>query len=174
MAPEFIPFIVCGLLIIASAATCGTIAVAFLARGVLRRSIERRFPRVARLSRPLLLLAVVPTVGLLLLTGACAYMVRQQFFLNEPMAIAAAEGKLEEVRSLLDRGASPDSWGVDYIEPAIVGAARGGHAPVVRLLLARGANPNARNSNGTSALAGARDSGNSEVVQLLTKAGARD
>ena len=174
MAPEFMPFIACGVLIIASVGACAALALAVLFRGALRRALAREVPSPVRFLRLLFLAALVMVGGLLLATGACAYMIRQQFFLNEPMAAAADQGNLAEVRGLLDRGASPDSWGVDYIQPAIVGAAIGGHAPVVRLLLERGANPNAQDSHGRSALQWARASKSEEVLQLLIKAGAKD
>jgi hypothetical protein len=97
----------------------------------------------------------------------------KQFLLNEPMAIAACQGNLEDVRRLLDRGASPDSWGVDCSETALTGAAGAGHADIVQLLIDRGANPNLPDSYGKSALSRARALGHKEIEEALLKAGAK-
>jgi ankyrin repeat protein len=174
MAPEFIPFIVCGLLALASVGSIGMLAVTAIAHGPLRRVLESRLPRIAPLIRPALILALVTTTWLLLMTGACAYQVRQQFFLNEPMASAASEGNIVEVRALLDRGASPDLLGIDFVETALGGAAERGHTDIVKLLLDRGADPNLKDSHERSALQCARDGPHPEVVALLLKAGARE
>ena len=128
MAPEFFPFLLCAFLV-------GAILAVLLAAVFMqwpRSILQFVFPLVLRYLRPLLFLALVPLVCLLLLVG---FSVRQQYFLNEPMASAAAEGNITQVRALLDRGASPNSWGVDFAYPALVGAAEGGHADVVELLL---------------------------------------
>ena len=167
MAPEFFPFVLCALLV-------GAIAVVFLAAVFVRwprRILELVFPLVLKYLRLLLLLALLPLIALLFVTG---YSVRQQYFLNEPMASAAAEGNIKEVRVLLDRGASPDSWGIDFAYPAIVAAAEGGHADIVELLLSKGADPSLRDSEGKSALERARHGGHDDVVALLLKAGARE
>src|SRR5262245_23116036 len=174
MAPEFIPFIVCGLLIVASVVACGLLALAAIGAGPLHRGLEPWFPGVARLARPVLVVALVPTLALVAVTAFCAHQVHQQFFLNEPMASAASRGDLDGVRALLDRGASADSWGIDFIQPAIVGAADAGHADVVQLLLERGANPNLKDRRGRSALQLARSGAHGQVVNLLVKAGARE
>src|SRR5262249_47281108 len=52
-----------------------------------------------------------------------------------PIAAAAAAGRLDDLRSLLD-GEKPAPAA---LANAVVGAARSGHADVVKLLLARGA-----------------------------------
>jgi hypothetical protein len=167
MAPEFFPFVLCGLLAIAIVVVAS--AAVFVQWP--RRILERVFPLVLKFLRPLLLLALVPLIALLLVTGLS---VRQQFFLNEPMASAAAEGNFARVRLLLDRGASPDSWGVDFVEPALVSAADGGHSDIAQLLLEKGADPSIRDSKGMSALQHARQGGHADVVVLLLKAGARE
>jgi len=159
MAPEFLPFIVCGFLIMLSVVVCAALAIVWFAAPKWRRGT---------------LLAFAPTMGLVVITGVCARSVHQAFFLNEPMAIAAARGEIAEVRALLDRGASPNSWGVDYISPAVVDAAAGGHADVVALLLARGADPNLRDSEQRSALQRARAAGHNDVATLLVRGGARE
>ena len=174
MAPEFLEFIACGLLIVASVVACGLLALAAISQRVFRRVLQRKFPRVARLIRPALMLALLPTFLLLGVTAFYARAVHQQFFLNEPMATAASQGNLDDVRNLLDRGASPDAWGIDYRETALLGAAEGGHAEIVQLLLERGADPNLRDGDQRSPLRCARDGAHARVVQLLVLAGARE
>ena len=153
MAPEFLPFIAAGVLILASLVAMAVLAIVFVVR--------------KRLPRPLPLLALLSTSGLLLVTGFGVSSVRQHYFLDEPMAIAAASGRLAEVQQLLDKGASPDAWGVDYVSPALVGAAEEGHVAVVKLLLERGADPDLRDSGGKTAAERARERGHVEVVQLI-------
>ena len=153
MAPEFLPFIAAGFLLLASLVAMAVLAIVFVVR--------------KRLPRPLTLLAFLSTCGLLLVTGFCVSGVRQQYFLDEPMASAAASGRLAEVRQLLDKGASPDAWGVDYVSPALVGAAEGGHVVVVKLLLERGADPDRRDSGGKTAAERAREGGHIGVVDLI-------
>ena len=167
MAPEFFPFLLCALLVGAILLVLG--AAVFVQWP--RRILQLVFPLVLKYLRPLLLLALVPLFALLLLTG---WSLRQQYFLNEPMASAAAEGHIDRVRALLDRGASPNAWGVDLVYPALVAAAEGGHADIVELLLSRGADPSLRDGEGQSALQRARQGGHDDVVALLLKAGARE
>jgi ankyrin repeat protein len=152
MAPEFFGcFLAFGLL-----AVCVVLGVLAL--------LPRRFG-----TRKLGLLGLAPAAVLLIFF---LLHLRQQFFLNEPMAIAAHQGKIDEVRRLLDRGASPDSWGVDCVDTALTGAANGGHADIVRLLLDRGANPNLANAQGRTALFYATVHRNTQIEQTLLKAGA--
>ena len=167
MAPEFFPFLLCAFLVGAILVMLG--AAMFVQWP--RRILQLLFPLVLKYLRPLLLLALVPLLTLLLLTG---WWVRQQYFLNEPMASAAAEGNIDRVRALLDRGASPNSWGIDFVYPALVAAAEGGHADIVELLLSRGADPSLRDGEGQSALQRARHGAHDDVVAILLKAGARD
>jgi ankyrin repeat protein len=155
VAPEFFPFIAAAVLLLASAVASVLLIAVLLLR--------RRLPRFVTY------LTLAPTVGLLLITGFCVKHVHTQFFLNEPMASAAGSGNLEEVRTLLDRGASPDSWGIDYVSPALVEAAAGGHTSVVQLLLDRGADPGLLDADGKSALQRAREGGHDDVVKLLEK-----
>ena len=170
MAPEFVPLFACGILILATLLAWVACAVGFLER----RGMRQRLESVSSLRNWVLRGMVLVATVLLFLTGLCANFIRQQFFLNEPMAVAAAQGDLEKVRTLLDRGASPDSWGVDFVRTAIVGAAANGHVDVVQLLLDRGANPDLRDSYNRSAPQRARDARHQEVVDLLVEAGAQE
>jgi hypothetical protein len=135
-----------------------------------RRLLQFFFPLVLRYLRPLLIALLLPAVGLLLLV---AHEVRQQFFLNEPMATACGEGDAERVRALLGSGASPDSWGIDFTSPAIVYAAEKGNLEIVKLLISKGADVNVRDSNGNSALEIAQRNRHAEIATLLIQAGAQ-
>jgi Ankyrin repeats (3 copies) len=167
VAPEFFPFIACGVL----AFVCIGLLAAALFIGVPRRLLQYCFPLVLRFLRPLLLALLLPAVGLL---AVLMYEVRQQYFLNEPMAMACGDGDVDRVRDLLDRGASPDSWGIDFERPAIVYAAERGRIDTVKLLIDRGADPNARDMSGESALEVAQRNGHAEIGKLLRQAGARE
>lgn len=63
--------------------------------------------------------------------------------------------------------------GPDEINEALVAAAASGHASIVRDMLFKSADPNARLMNGPTALMEAVWSGSAETVQLLLNSGAR-
>ena len=149
------------------AGTIGLLLIALLPR----RIRERLYPSNPDLIRKAALFGVIPVIGAALLMG---WHLRQQFILNEPMANAASQGEIEEVRALLDKGAWADSWGVDGMFTALTGASEGGHTDVVKLLLAHGANPNMPDHDGKTALKAARMNGNKEIEQALLKAGAKE
>ena len=65
MAPEFFPFIACAVL----AATCVILIVAAVFVETPRRLIQLVLPALLRFLRPLLLLAVIPALGMLVLLG---------------------------------------------------------------------------------------------------------
>jgi Ankyrin repeats (3 copies) len=161
MAPEFVPFVVLGALILAS-------LVALAVTGVM--TVPRKLRRKLW---PLPVIAQLATIGLLLATGFCGRSVYQAFVLNEPMAAASCEGRSDEVQSLLDRGASPDSCGIDCTESALQCAVRSGDARMVRLLLERGATPT-RRYTGESPLRMARRAGREDIAILLEDAGAKE
>ncbi|PKL76764.1 MAG: hypothetical protein CVV27_08635 [Candidatus Melainabacteria bacterium HGW-Melainabacteria-1] len=85
---------------------------------------------------------------------------------------AAEAGDLAKVQAALDASADINAYvynleqGYDFIPPAIVQAARSDHPEVVRLLLQRGADPNA-NIFGWTALHAAVNLGSLELVKLL-------
>jgi hypothetical protein len=87
---------------------------------------------------------------------------------------SAGEGDSSEVERLLERGASPDAEGIDFIDRAIVVASSEGHRDIVALLIEHGADVNLRDSSGHTALYWARAKGNEDISQLLVQAGARD
>ena len=90
-----------------------------------------------------------------------------------PLWDAASEGDGARVAALLDAGAEIDQQnpGAGGIPTPLIAAAFCGHTEVVRLLLARGADVHAVNSQGRSALVQAADQGHAEVVLLLAHAG---
>jgi uncharacterized protein len=87
------------------------------------------------------------------------------------LEMAAAEGRVETTRWLLDHGADPNARSADGVT-ALWLAAADGRANTVRLLLDRGADPNLDASGFTILDAGQR-SGSAKVAALLRRAGAR-
>jgi len=82
-----------------------------------------------------------------------------------PLMEAAYRGSLRTARVLLAHGAmAPDR------NEALLLAAAEGHAPIVRLLLAEGADPGYRSPRGNTALGLARKKKNASVVALLAPA----
>ncbi len=90
-----------------------------------------------------------------------------------PLWVAVEAGNIHMVTFLLDRGAPVD--GSDKGEgmfTSLMCAAQGGHAEIARLLLQRGANINARDNRGLTALQIAKRWGNKETVAMLKEYGA--
>ncbi len=102
----------------------------------------------------------------------CAYSLGRWMLVDEPLAIAAMDGNVAEVRRLLRLGGDPN---VEFEgNPALEQAAGGGHTEVVRLLLARGARVDVRNGwDGNTPLRSARANNHRDIVELLRKAGAK-
>ena len=92
--------------------------------------------------------------------------------LNNGLLYASQEGNLEEVKSLLDRGANVNAEGV-YKWTPLHRAALNGHTEVARLLIDRGANVNAENGAKQPPLHKAALNGHREVAKLLIDRGAR-
>jgi ankyrin repeat protein len=165
MAPEFFPFLFAGF--------CAGLVIALVVAAIfvnpLRYVLQSVFSLLLKHLRPILLVATVPVLALLV----CDVVhIRQQLFLNEPMVSAVSDGDIVRVRELLDQGASPNGYGIDYVEPAIVAAAEGGFVEIVQLLLSRGADPQTRDHKGRTALACARERGYKEIEIMLLEAGA--
>jgi hypothetical protein len=110
------------------------------------------------------ILLAINVVALLLL-GGWLYKV---YWLDEPLPGFAASGDLKRVQELLDRGADPNSNGIDGVERAIVAAAASGNAEIVALLIKKGANVNLTDGNGRTALDVATQKGFTNIVSLLT------
>lgn len=86
------------------------------------------------------------------------------------LTTAAGSGKTEYVKFLLDAGADieiKDPWDG---RTALMDAALYGHIDTLKLLLARGANPNATNCYNRTALIWAADKAYAPVVKLLIEA----
>lgn len=99
---------------------------------------------------------------------------RQDF---TPLHMAAQAGHLEVVEWLLDNGAKIDGRtkpqpGYPGAETALFLAVTAQKTPVVKLLLERGANPNLKSSDTTSALTEATQHGNGTLMSLLINHGA--
>jgi len=97
--------------------------------------------------------------------------------INSQLRIAAGLGRMNEVSSLLDRGADANSPGpgteqVPAGGTALMLAVARNHQDVVRLLLSKGADPNQADQGGGTALIYASWKGNIEIVRMLLKHGA--
>lgn len=92
---------------------------------------------------------------------------------GEPLlAVAAGHGLHEIVETLLSVGADAGAVAAHSLVTPLIRASEGGHTEVARLLLARGADPNARDATGRTALAAAAEYGDPELVRVLLQAGA--
>ena len=157
---DFSDFFLCAALILVTAAACLAVLVglflALICRKAIARSVRRRWPGVAQHYRvaiaAIALVLTLPLVGLLATTATYTAWTYTQYWLNEPLVTACGEGNMADAQSLLDRGASPNAWGIDGDDRAITAAAGAGKADIVALLLARGANVNVRDSEGRTAL----------------------
>jgi len=88
--------------------------------------------------------------------------------LDQQLLARAAEASAADVESLIRRGAhvnAQDRFGVTPMMQAVIG----NNAAVVRALLAAGANVDARNLRGDTALDLARQLGRREIERLLLK-----
>ncbi|UCE90098.1 MAG: ankyrin repeat domain-containing protein [Pseudomonadota bacterium] len=80
---------------------------------------------------------------------------------------AVRQGNTSEVRALVEQGADVNESGGNNETPVLVKAAKEGHLAVVELLLFAGADINAQNVKGTTALHAAARRGHTDIVQLL-------
>jgi ankyrin repeat protein len=95
-------------------------------------------------------------------------------FAWSPLQIAANKGQLEIIKMLVEHGAD-----LNYKHPitkmtALGLAAYNGFPDVVQYLLSKGADPNIKLRGGVSIVRAVRDVGNTEMVDLLMKGGAKD
>jgi hypothetical protein len=124
-----------------------------------------------RRKKPPRLLRVIGTLFLVGIPLLAALSMSMYMFLDEPLVFAVREGNAREVKSLLERGASPNAFFEG--EPALEQAAAEGQEDIVRLLLAHGARTDTRNDwNKQTALQSAQKNGYPEIVKMLRQAGA--
>lgn len=92
--------------------------------------------------------------------------------LGGQLVLAASEGDLPQVRTLLDQGASVDYPLPDNGTTPLIAAARNGHVSVVDALLVAGANINAVDHDVGTALYWAAFNGKLDVMKFLISRGA--
>lgn len=126
---------------------------------------SRQFGRPARIVRNI---GVVIWLTLVMLI---CYSASRVWLLNQPLADAAYGGDVAEVRTLLARGANPDTrMMMGEGPPAIIAATNGHHTEIVRVLVEYGADINAKDFDGHTALQIAEDEGSTDIVKVLEKA----
>ena len=106
------------------------------------------------------------TVQLLISRGADVNLGRDEDR-ETPLGIASSRGNLRIFRLLISHGAI-----IDHLNPKLRGAAAGGHYQIVRTLLESGANVEARDKWGQTALYAAVGCRRKSVVELLLDSGA--
>jgi uncharacterized protein len=110
------------------------------------------------------------TVALLISNGANVKAVNRYGVL--PLSLACLNGNATMIEALLKAGADPNS-GLPGEETALMTASRTGKVDAVKILIARGANVNFRESRrGQTALMWAAAEGNTSVVEELVERGA--
>ena len=110
------------------------------------------------------------------LLDACSPVDARDRYDYEPINRAAEGGDPESIKVLLDAGAKVDAKAGDKQQQPILDAAWAGHFLAVETLLARGADPNAENIHGASALYFAgleKFSDHQRTMRVLEAAGAR-
>jgi ankyrin repeat protein len=85
---------------------------------------------------------------------------------------AAKEGNIVAVKQHLAAGTNANVWDKQLGETPLLKAASWGHKETAELLIANGADVNAKNRNGSTPLHNAAIGGHNEIVKLLIAAGA--
>jgi hypothetical protein len=89
---------------------------------------------------------------------------------TSPLGKAVQKNNARAVKALLAEGADPNAMNIE--RPVLVEAAKLGYHDIVRTLLDKGARPNARSEDGSTALLGAAAAGHVETVKALLAGGA--
>lgn len=168
MAPEFFPFIAFGGLVLVALAGLVVTGGLFVLAWYLRRTGARRW--IARLTGLLSWLACTGVIIVVALVVFLGGRIRQQYFLNEPFATACGSGDIAQAQQLLSRGASPDAYGIDFVDTALTAASGAGHREIVALLIRSGARLDLKDSAGKTALDRAEENGHSDIVRMLRDA----
>ena len=87
---------------------------------------------------------------------------------------AAGSGSTDMTRLLLNKSADVNAKENEGGQTPLHRAAGKGHTTVAELLIANGADVNAKENEGKTALSVAKDKGNTEIVELLRKHGAKE
>lgn len=119
-------------------------------------------PRMLRLSRMSPARALLLCLALPVALAGCTI----------PLLQASAHGDKEEVAKLLDEGMKVDARSPFLRTTPLILAAWNNHLDTARLLLDRGADVNAKDITGWTALHAAAFGGNTEIMQLLLERGA--
>ena len=90
-----------------------------------------------------------------------------------PLCTAATKGNVELVVALMDKLGADKNFQDEYGDTPLINAANKGHLPVVKTLLAAGANVNITNASEHTALHAAADMGFDGIVGALLEAGAK-
>jgi len=89
-----------------------------------------------------------------------------------PVLAAAMHGDAESLKPLLEKGGKANRQGGDFGRTPLHAAATTGSESTIELLLAAGANVNAKDALGNSPLKWAKRRGETSIVQMFKKAGA--
>ncbi len=91
---------------------------------------------------------------------------------DQALLAAAEQGRLKAVEDLLGSGAVVDTRRKNEGSTALMLACGKGYTDVAKILLDKGADPNARNMNGWTSLMGAAANGHEGATKLLLDRGA--
>lgn len=91
---------------------------------------------------------------------------------EELLVIAANQGDIDTVRSVLERGVDIDSR-IETGVTALMATAATGHVDILRLLLDSGADVNLTDDRGVTAISAALDTDQTAAIELLREHGAR-
>lgn len=121
--------------------------------------------QLSRYLGPVISLAIIAAIILIYISTRKAAKARSRL---PPIILHACEGNLSQVTDLLDEGTPVDQTDSKG-GTALMYAVLNNRLEIAQILVARGANPNARTRDGTSPLDLARKKGLSELEELLAR-----